>query len=167
MRKHCPIFSVTLHVLYLLTSALLFLLSSKIDGIRSMTYLMQYLKVAFLTLCANQKYTGGICFSNLSVIRPPLVVVRDEKQTSFLLVFINKLFLVSRTLMVLSKSTTDRVIAFIANSFSSSVFSIFPLRLVTLYFFQQTITFLCYSLKMVISRVLIHRPITYRFQDLS
>lgn len=59
-----------------------FLLRSKLDGISSETSLLQLRRTDFSALKENPKCTGGICVSNLSVTRPPLVVVGHEQEAS-------------------------------------------------------------------------------------
>lgn len=115
--RRIPIFSKCLLL------CLQILLSSEINDSSSETALLQCFRIPFSRLKANCKYTGGICFRNLSVIRPTLVVVCDEQETSSLLVFIYMISSVCIRFKVLSKYTTDHFIAFTATFFYRSFFS--------------------------------------------
>lgn len=90
-----------------------------------MTSLLQYFRIMFLTLNENFKYSGAIWFSSFSVNLLPLVVVCDEQEKNSSFVLLKKIFSVARRCTDLTKSTTDHVVAFIATSVSSSVFSSF------------------------------------------
>lgn len=103
----------------------LFLLTSEINGASSETFLLQYFRISFWTLNANLKNIDVLFLYNLSATWPLLFVFCVEKGTNSSFVFFTILFSVFKQVTLLSRSTRNRVISFVATSFSIGVFSSF------------------------------------------
>lgn len=102
-----------------------FLPSPGLHSDSSQTIHPQLYKLSLSALNAVRKYTGVICFRNVSVIVLTLVFVCKEPERSSPFFFLDKLISVTIQFSVLSKSIEGYVTAFLTTAFSSSVFSTF------------------------------------------
>lgn len=101
------------------------------NSVRTKSCLLQYFKIAFPTLNANHRYSGGICFRTFSITRSLPVIVRHEQETRSLFVLIKMAFSIYIRRKVFSRLTTVYVIVSIATIFSRIFFSSFTFSIVS------------------------------------